>query len=93
MRGLSATHSGYFQRLKSVVHMYNTRDAKPSCESMGIDDVAEAVAVANDCWQQPDVSMNIDTRESGHLHLTEAQKGAFVAFLKTLTDGYMVPAL
>ena len=86
------THNGYFKSLKSIVHFYNTRDAKPSCESMGIDDATEAMALANDCWPQPEVSENVNTKELGNLHLTEAQEDALVAFLKTLTDGYMEPA-
>lgn len=86
------THNGYFKSLKSIVHFYNTRDAKPSCESQGIYDATEAMALANDCWPEPEVSMNVNTKELGNLHLTEAQEDALVAFLKTLTDGYMVPA-
>ena len=86
------THNGYFKSLKSIVHFYNTRDAKPSCESMGIDDATEATALANDCWPEPEVAENVNTRELGNLHLTEAQEDALVAFLKTLSDGY-VPAV
>ena len=85
-------HNGYFKSLKGIVHFYNTRDVKPSCESQGIDDATEAMALANDCWPEPEVSMNVNTTELGNLHLTEAQEDALVAFLKTLTDGYMVPA-
>jgi len=86
------SHNGYFKSLKSIVHFYNTRDAKPSCESQGIENATEAMALANDCWPQPEVAANVNTKELGNLHLTEAQEDALVAFLKTLTDGYMVPA-
>jgi cytochrome c peroxidase len=86
------THNGYFKSLKSIVHFYNTRDAKPSCESMGIDDATDSMALANDCWPQPEVSENVNTKELGNLHLTEAQEDALVEFMKTLSDGYEVPA-
>ncbi|MDX2504946.1 MAG: cytochrome c peroxidase, partial [Gammaproteobacteria bacterium] len=48
-------HTGYFKSLKSVVHFYNTRDTKPSCESLGIDDATEETALANNCWPEPEV--------------------------------------
>jgi len=86
------SHNGYFKSLKGIVHFYNTRDVKPSCESQGIYDATEATALANDCWPEPEVSMNVNTTELGNLHLTEAQEDALVAFLKTLTDGYEAPA-
>jgi cytochrome c peroxidase len=86
------THNGYFKSLKGIVHFYNTRDAKPSCESQGIDNATEAMALAYDCWPEPEVPQNVNTTELGNLHLTEAQEDALVAFLKTLTDGYNVPA-
>jgi cytochrome c peroxidase len=82
------SHNGYFKSLKGIVHFYNTRDAKPSCESQGIYNATEAMALANNCWPEPEVAENVNTTELGNLHLTEAQEEALVAFLKTLTDGY-----
>lgn len=85
------THNGFFKTLKGVVHFYNTRDVKPSCESQGIYNATEAMALANDCWPEPEVSMNVNTTELGNLHLTDDQEDAIVAFLKTLSDGYETP--
>ncbi len=38
----------------------------------------------------PEVADNIDTEETGNQHLTPKEEAAIVAFLKTLTDGYLV---
>ena len=83
-------HNGYFKSLKSVVHFYNTRDVKPSCESLGIFDATEAVALAIDCWPKPEVAENVNTDELGDLGLTEAEEDALVAFMLTMSDGYLV---
>ncbi len=45
------------------------------------------VAAAN--WPPPEVSMNMNTTELGNLGLTDAEEDAIVAFMQTLTDGYM----
>ena len=79
------THNGYFKTLKGIVHFYNTRDAKPVCEDPM---TTEAEAMAQGCWPEPEVAANVNTKELGNLHLTEAQEDAIVAFLKTLSDGY-----
>jgi cytochrome c peroxidase len=84
-------HNGYFKTLEGVVHFYNTRDVKPSCESLGIVDATEAVALANDCWPAPEVAENVNTDELGDLGLTPDEEAAIVAFLKALSDGYEVP--
>jgi len=83
------SHNGYFKSLKGIVHFYNTRDAKPSCESLSIYDATEEMALDNNCWPEPEVAANVNTKELGNLHLTEAQEDALVAFLKTLSDGYV----
>jgi cytochrome c peroxidase len=36
----------------------------------------------------PEVADNVDTEETGNLHLTAKEEAAIVAFMKTLTDGY-----
>ena len=82
-------HNGYFKTLEGIVHFYNTRDVKPSCESLGIFDATEAVALANDCWPEPEVAENVNTDELGDLGLTADEEAAIVAFLKTLSDGYV----
>ena len=82
-------HNGYFKSLEGIVHFYNTRDVKPSCESMGIDNATESVALDNDCWPAPEVADNVNTDELGDLGLTAEEEAAIVAFLKTLSDGYV----
>ena len=81
-------HNGYFKTLKQIVHFYNTRDAKPTCLNpfTTVED-----ALAQDCWPAPEVAANVNTKELGKLNLTDAQEDAIVAFMKTLSDGYLVP--
>jgi cytochrome c peroxidase len=75
-------HNGYFKSLKEVVHFYNTRDVLPRCTNP-LDPQA-----GTGCWPAPEVSANED-RTVGNLGLNEKEENAIVAFLKTLTDGYM----
>ena len=82
-------HNGYFKSLKTVVHFYNTRDVKASCESLGIEDATEAVALANDCWPEPEVAENVNADELGDLGLTAEEEDALVAFMLTMSDGYL----
>ena len=82
-------HNGYFKSLKGIVHFYNTRDIKTRC----LDDfTTEADALAQNCWPAPEVVENVNTDELGDLGLTEDEEDAIVVFMKTLTDGYAVPA-
>jgi cytochrome c peroxidase len=41
-------------------------------------------------WPEPEVSINVNTDELGNLGLTDAEEDAIVAFLKTLSDGYIL---
>jgi cytochrome c peroxidase len=79
-------HNGYFKTLKGIVHFYNTRDVNPACANAF---TSEADALAQNCWPVPEVPANVNHDELGNLHLTEDQEDAIVAFLKTLSDGYM----
>ncbi len=81
-------HNGYFKSLKGIVHFYNTRDAKPVCPDPF---TTEADALAQGCWPEPEVALNVNTKELGNLKLSNAEEDAIVAFLKTLSDGYAVP--
>ena len=81
-------HNGYFKSLKSVVNFYNTRDVKPSCEGLGIDDATDAVALANDCWPDPEVVDNVNHDELGNLGLTQEEEDALVVFMQAMSDGY-----
>ena len=78
-------HNGFFKNLKDITHFYNTRDVKPECPGP----YTEAEALAADCWPPPEVSENVNTDELGDLGLTPDEEAAIVAFLKTLSDGYM----
>jgi len=80
------SHNGYFKTLKQIVHFYNTRDAKAICLNAftPVED-----AIAQGCWPVPEVPVNVNDEELGNLHLTDAQEDAIIAFLKTLSDGFM----
>ena len=41
------------------------------------------------CWPAPEVADNVNSRELGSLGLSPAEEEAIVAFLKTLTDGFL----
>ncbi|MCF7984002.1 MAG: cytochrome C [Thiohalocapsa sp.] len=82
-------HNGYFKTLEGVVHFYNTRDIKPRCEDFGITDATESQALANGCWPAPEVAANVNADELGNLGLSAADEAAIVAFMKTLSDGYV----
>lgn len=86
-------HNGYFKSLKSVVHFYNTRDTKVSCESLDLHDATEKEALDNDCWPKPEVSKNVEPNIMTGLTelLTLEQEAAIVAFLQTMSDGYTPP--
>ena len=78
-------HNGYFKSLKGIVHFYNTRDVKPECPGL----YTEAQALDEGCWPPPEVAENVNTDELGDLGLTPEEEAAIVAFLKTLSDGYV----
>ncbi len=68
------------------MHFYNTRDAKPVCVN---DFTRVEDALEEGCWPRPEVPVNVNTKELGDLHLTRAQEEAIVAFMKTLSDGFV----
>jgi cytochrome c peroxidase len=76
-------HNGYFKSLAEIVHFYNTRDVLPYCEDIG------SPQPGVNCWPEPEVPMNVNTDELGNLGLSAADEADLVAFLKTLSDGYM----
>jgi len=75
-------HNGYLKSLKEAVHFYNTRDALPHCKA---GDPGEKVT----CWPAPEHPETMNRRQLGNLGLTTRQEDQIVAFLKTLTDGYV----
>ncbi len=42
-------------------------------------------------WGPPEVAENVNTKELGDLKLTETEVDDIVAFMLTLTDGYVAP--
>jgi cytochrome c peroxidase len=77
-------HNGVFKSLEEVVRFYNTRDVLPTCYP-GI--AREAWGVS--CWPAPEVPQNVNDAELGNLGLTAAEEAAIVAFLRTLSDGFI----
>ena len=75
-------HNGYLKSLKEVVHFYNTRDSLPRC---GANDPHEK----STCWPAPEYAPTMNKRQLGNLHLSDVQENQIVAFLKTLTDGFV----
>lgn len=78
-------HNGFFKSLWGIVHFYNTRDVLPTCPG----EYTEAQALAANCWPAPEVPMNVNTAELGNLGLSLEEEQAIVAFLMTLSDGYV----
>jgi cytochrome c peroxidase len=78
-------HNGYFKSLEGIVHFYNTRDVLLVCPGA----YTEEEALAAECWPEPEVAENVNTDELGDLGLTPEEEAAIVAFLKTLSDGYI----
>jgi cytochrome c peroxidase len=83
-------HNGYFKTLEGIVHFYNTRDVLPTCPEDGTYGIyTEAEALAAECWPEPEVADNVNDDELGDLGLTPDEEAAIVAFLTTLSDGWM----
>jgi len=79
-------HNGYFKTLEGVVHFYNTRDLLPRCPG----DYTEAQALAAHCWPAPEVAANVNTKELGNLRLSQQEEAELVAFMKILSDGFVM---
>jgi len=75
-------HNGYFTSLKGIVHFYNTRDVLPRCK---LHDAGEGTT----CWPAPESTDNMNSSKVGNLGLSDAEEDALVAFMQTLTDGFM----
>lgn len=77
-------HNGVFKSLEEVVHFYNTRDVLPRCAPN-----TPRTQWGTACWPAPEVEKNMSTDEMGDLGLTASEEAAIVAFMKTLSDGYI----
>jgi cytochrome c peroxidase len=75
-------HNGYFKSLKAIVHFYNTRDVLPACGGA-------FHHPGEDCWPAAEFPATVNHDELGDLGLSPAEEDAIVAFLKTLSDGYV----
>jgi cytochrome c peroxidase len=75
-------HNGYLKSLKEVVHFYNTSQALPRCAQGS---PGEKVT----CWPQPEYPATLNTTQLGNLGLTSDEEDDVVAFLQTLTDGFV----
>jgi cytochrome c peroxidase len=88
-------HNGWFKSLESIVHFYNTRDVLAPCpprpDALPPNTYTEAEARALHCWPEPEIAANVNTDELGNLGLSPEEEAAIVAFLKTLSDGYVPP--
>lgn len=76
-------HNGFFKSLEEIVHFYNTRDVLPHCE-----DISNPQVGVN-CWPEPEYAATVNMTEVGNLGLSANEEKALVAFLKTLSDGYI----
>lgn len=80
------THNGYFKTLRGVIDFYNTRDTRPVCPNPL---ATEAEALKSGCWPKPETGETVNHDESGDLGLSEGDVDDLMAFLNTLTDGYV----
>lgn len=76
-------HNGYFKSLEEIVHFYNTRDVMPTCDTL------ENPEPGVNCWPAPEVMENVNSDELGDLGLSSDEEAAIVAFLRTLSDGFL----
>jgi cytochrome c peroxidase len=82
-------HNGYLLSLKEVVHFYNTRDAYPGAFVAGACRPGTVEKV--NCWPPPE-DPNNENMTIGKLGLSSAEENDLVAFLETLTDGFVQTA-
>jgi predicted nicotinamide N-methyase len=61
-----------------------------ACAAAGCETAyTEAQALTANCWPAPEYETTVNRTELGDLGLTPAQESAIVAFMKTLSDGYV----
>ena len=82
-------HNGYLLSLKEVVHFYNTRDVYPQPVLSGNCPAGTVEKVT--CWPMPE-DPNNENMTIGHLGLSSAEENDLVAFMQTLTDGFVQPS-
>jgi cytochrome c peroxidase len=77
-------HNGVFKSLEEVVRFYNTRDVLPECPAS-----ASRADWGVLCWPAPEVPVNVNRDELGNLGLTAEEEALVVAYLRTLSDGFI----
>jgi cytochrome c peroxidase len=85
-------HNGVFKSLEQIVHFYNTRDVLRRCAPGEIRSTPAGLARMGylpACWPAPEVADNVNVDELGDLGLTAEEERAIVAFLRTLSDGWI----
>jgi cytochrome c peroxidase len=82
-------HNGYLLSLKEVVHFYNTRDVYPQPVLSGHCPAGTVEKVT--CWPMPE-DPNNENMTIGQLGLSSSEEDDLVAFLQTLTDGFVQPS-
>ena len=75
-------HNGFLKSLKDVVHFYNTRDILGDCALK-----ANPQSGVN-CWPLPEMPQTKNPAV-GNLGLSDSEEHAIVAFLETLSDGFV----
>jgi cytochrome c peroxidase len=79
-------HNGYLLSLKEVVHFYNTRDTFAFNVQSGHCPKGTTEKVT--CWPMPE-ELDNKNMTIGSLGLTNAEENDLVAFLQTLSDGFV----
>ena len=95
-------HNGVFKSLKEVVHFYNTRNltsvpgevidftqSDPYANLRGVPLWPEPEVSSPESLANPDGVAGADGGQVGNLGLTDDEENHIVAFLKTLSDGFV----
>jgi cytochrome c peroxidase len=87
-------HNGRFKTLKDVIHFYNTRDTNPELWYPIVNGVAQKFDDLPTRYRgNIDASVPLDGRAAGSQPaMTPQDEEDLIAFLNTLTDGYVPPA-
>lgn len=92
-KGKAYAHNGWFKKLETIVHFYNTRDVLPKCDELSspIINATEAEATNPDgsikCWPKAEFPGFV-TPIVGNLQLLPDEEKAIVAYLKALSDDF-----
>lgn len=88
----NAKYNGQFK----TSHLRNIEKTAPYMHNGILKTLKEVVHFYNTrdvpgVWPEPEVPENLDGKFIGDLGLTDEEEDAIVSFMKTLTDGYVVP--